>query len=53
VVLVTVALSPDGADASDAITDVDGESHDFVVRKIFPRLGEVDSTDAVIAHLQK
>jgi nicotinamidase-related amidase len=32
--------------ASDAIADVDGESHDFVMRKIFPRLGEVDSTDA-------
>jgi nicotinamidase-related amidase len=33
--------------ASDAITDMDPAAHDFVTRKIFPRLGEVDTTDAI------
>jgi nicotinamidase-related amidase len=35
--------------ASDAITDVDPEAHGFVMKKIFPRLGEIDSTDALLA----
>lgn len=39
--------------ASDAITDVDAESHDFVMRKIFPRHGEVDTTGAILALLQR
>jgi isochorismate hydrolase len=35
--------------ASDAITDTDPAAHEFVMKKIFPRLGEVDSTDALLA----
>jgi nicotinamidase-related amidase len=37
--------------ASDAITDMDPEAHGFVMRKIFPRLGEIDSTDAILARM--
>lgn len=37
--------------ASDAITDMDPAAHDFVMTKIFPRIGEVDTTDAVLALL--
>jgi nicotinamidase-related amidase len=39
--------------ASDAITDIDAASHDFVMKKIFPRLGEIDSTDALLALLRR
>ena len=39
--------------ASDAMTDLDPEAHEFVTRKIFPRLGEVDSTDAILALLRR
>jgi nicotinamidase-related amidase len=39
--------------ASDAITDVDPEAHGFVMKKIFPRLGEVDSTDALLALMRR
>jgi nicotinamidase-related amidase len=34
--------------ASDAISDRDAEAHEFVMTKIFPRLGEVDTTDAIL-----
>lgn len=37
--------------ASDAITDVDPLAHDFVTKKIFPRLGETDTTEAILALL--
>lgn len=39
--------------ASDAITDVDPVAHEFVMKKIFPRLGEVDSTDALLALMKR
>lgn len=39
--------------ASDAITDVDASVHDLFVKKMFPRLGEVDTTDAILAVLRK
>jgi nicotinamidase-related amidase len=39
--------------ASDAITDMDPVAHDFVMKKIFPRLGEIDSTQAVLALLPR
>jgi len=39
--------------ASDAVTDVDAAAHEFVMKKIFPRLGEVDSTDALLALIHK
>lgn len=35
--------------ASDAMTDLDPAAHEFALKKIFPRLGEVDTTDALIA----
>jgi nicotinamidase-related amidase len=38
--------------ASDAITDLDPTAHEFVVKRIFPRLGEIDSTDALLGLLQ-
>lgn len=37
--------------ASDAITDMDPVAHEFVTTKIFPRMGEIDTTDALIALL--
>jgi len=39
--------------AEDAITDVDAAAHDFVTKKIFPRVGELDSTDALLALLRR
>jgi nicotinamidase-related amidase len=38
--------------ASDAITDMDPAAHDFVMKKIFPKLGEIEGTDALLALLQ-
>ena len=35
--------------ASDAITDLDPAAHEFAMKTIFPRLGEVDTTDALLA----
>lgn len=32
--------------ASDAITDMDAETHEHVMKKVFPRMGEIDTTDA-------
>ena len=37
--------------AIDAITDLDPAAHEFVKAKMFPRLGEVDTTDAILALL--
>ena len=39
--------------ASDAITDIDPAAHEFVMRRNFPRFGEVDSTDAVLGLLRR
>jgi nicotinamidase-related amidase len=33
--------------ARDAMTDLDPAAHDFALGKMFPRLGEIDSTDAI------
>jgi nicotinamidase-related amidase len=35
--------------ASDAMSDIDVTGHEFSLTKIFPRIGEVDSTDAILA----
>ena len=37
--------------ASDAMTDRELEAHEFVCKKVFPRLGEVDTTAAILALL--
>ena len=37
--------------ATDAMTDRDGDAHRHSVDKIFPRLGEVDTTDNLLARL--
>jgi nicotinamidase-related amidase len=34
--------------AVDAVTDMDEGAHDNAVEKVFPRLGETDTTDAII-----
>jgi nicotinamidase-related amidase len=39
--------------ARDAVTDRVKEAHENSLTRIFPRLGQVDSTDAIIAALQK
>jgi nicotinamidase-related amidase len=39
--------------ASDAISDLDPVAHEFVMKSIYPRLGETDTTDAVLALLAK
>jgi nicotinamidase-related amidase len=39
--------------ASDAMSDLDAASHDHALKKIFPRLGEIDTTDALLALLAK
>ncbi|HEX4406622.1 MAG TPA: isochorismatase family protein [Polyangia bacterium] len=37
--------------ASDAMTDVDPASHEHALKKIFPRLGEIDTTERILALL--
>jgi nicotinamidase-related amidase len=37
--------------ASDAMTDMDAAAHELELKRIFPRLGEIDTTDAVLALL--
>ncbi|MFD0338766.1 isochorismatase family protein [Streptomyces sp. NPDC127117] len=37
--------------AADAVTDMDADAHRNSVAKIFPRLGETDTTEAIIALL--
>jgi len=39
--------------ASDAISDGDAATHEHVMKKVFPRLGEIDTTDAVLALLAR
>jgi nicotinamidase-related amidase len=39
--------------ASDAMTDADAASHEFAMTKSFPRLGEIGSTDAILALLRR
>lgn len=34
--------------ASDAITDIDPAAHEFAMKKIFPRIGEIDTTEALL-----
>ncbi|MBW5262885.1 isochorismatase family protein, partial [Streptomyces poriferorum] len=34
--------------ATDAVTDMSAEAHDNSVERIFPRLGETDTTDAIV-----
>jgi nicotinamidase-related amidase len=34
--------------ATDAITDIDPEAHDFVLRKTFPKLGELGTADEIL-----
>ncbi|MCX5416405.1 isochorismatase family protein [Streptomyces sp. NBC_00059] len=34
--------------ATDAVTDMDAEAHRNSVERIFPRLGETDTTDAIV-----
>lgn len=39
--------------AIDAMTDMNGEAHENSVSRIFPRLGETGTTDALLALLEK
>ncbi|HVU50758.1 MAG TPA: isochorismatase family protein [Polyangia bacterium] len=39
--------------AADAMSDVDAASHEHALKKVFPRLGEIDTTDALLALLAK
>jgi nicotinamidase-related amidase len=39
--------------AVDAITDLDPAAHEVTLKKIFPRLGEIDTTDAILALLAR
>jgi nicotinamidase-related amidase len=39
--------------ASDAITDMDAATHEHVMTKMFPRLGEVGTTEAILALLRQ
>jgi nicotinamidase-related amidase len=39
--------------ASDAMTDIDPAAHECAMTKIFPRIGEIDSTDAILALLAR
>lgn len=34
--------------ASDAMTDMDAASHEHILGKYFPRIGEIDTTDAIL-----
>ncbi|MFH8568638.1 isochorismatase family protein [Streptomyces sp. NPDC017993] len=37
--------------ATDAVTDLDADAHRHTLEKIFPRLGETDTTDAILTFL--
>lgn len=39
--------------ARDAVTDMNRDAHENSIQRIFPRLGQVDTTDAIIAALQR
>jgi isochorismate hydrolase len=38
--------------AADAMTDMDAGAHELVLGKVFPRMGEVDTTDRILARLR-
>jgi nicotinamidase-related amidase len=38
---------------ADAITDRDADAHRYCVKKIFPRIGEVGTTDSVLKPLKE
>ena len=38
--------------AEDAMTDLSVEAHEHTIKRIFPRIGEVDSTEKIIATLK-
>ena len=38
--------------ARDAVTDTNRDAHENSLQRIFPRLGQVDTTDAIIAALE-
>jgi isochorismate hydrolase len=37
----------------DAVTDRDANAHRYCVEKIFPRIGETDTTDSVLKLLKE
>jgi nicotinamidase-related amidase len=37
--------------AADAISDLDAAAHDWAMKRSYPRLGEIDSTDAILGLL--
>jgi nicotinamidase-related amidase len=39
--------------ARDAVTDMSREAHENSIQRIFPRLGQVDTTDAIIAAVER
>lgn len=39
--------------ATDAITDMFAEAHEHSLSRIFPRIGEVDTTEAIVAKVQE
>jgi nicotinamidase-related amidase len=39
--------------ASDAMTDMDETAHNVMLTRLFPRMGEVDKTDAILALLPR
>ncbi len=39
--------------ASDAMTDMDPAAHEFATKKTFPRIGEIDTTDAILTLLRR
>jgi nicotinamidase-related amidase len=39
--------------AVDAMTDMRGESHEYSIRNVFPRLGETGTTEEIISLLEK
>lgn len=46
-------LAYEVAIARDAVTDMSREAQENSIERIFPRLGQVDTTDAIIAALKK
>ncbi|MEV5835218.1 isochorismatase family protein [Nocardia sp. NPDC052112] len=39
--------------ATDAVTDLDQEDHDYVLRKVFPKIAETGTTDEILALLDR
>jgi nicotinamidase-related amidase len=39
--------------ATDAVTDMDPAAHEYSVTKLFPRIGETGTTDAILAQLAR